>query len=144
MLADTVVPGLVLAQAIGRVGCVINAHNGGATTTVPWAFVDTDPHASIPRDLLGVPTHPDPLYDLALNLVIFALLWCWRTRARPDGARFLVYVTLYAVGRFALTVVRQERVWFWGSPEAQVIALLTLAGAALLPIRLTWGRAGDR
>ncbi len=139
-LADTVAPGLVLAQAIGRIGCVFNGDAWGAPTTVPWAFVYTNPAAYIPRDLLGVPTHPYPLYDMALNLAIFAVLWRLRGRAWPAGAYFLTYLALYAASRFALTFVRQERVWFWGLQEAQVIALLTLAGALLLLLRLGWRR----
>lgn len=135
VLADSIAPGLVLGQAIGRIGCVFNGDAWGAPADVPWAFVYTNPHAFIPRDLLGVPTHPYPLYDIVLNLAIFALLWRLRARPWPAGTLFLTYLAVYAVGRFALTFVRQERVWFWGLQEAQVIALLTLAAVTLL---LTW------
>ena len=127
VLADTVVPGLALAQAIGRLGCVVNGDAWGAPTGVAWAFVYINPHAFIPASLLGVPTHPYPLYDLALNLGIFAALWSLRTRLRQPGALFLVFLLLYAPGRFALTYVRQERVWFWGLQEAQVLALVAFA-----------------
>lgn len=136
VLADTIAPGLVLAQAIGRLGCVVNGDAWGGPTNLPWAFVYTNPRAFIPTDLLGVPTHPYPLYDLALNLALFALLWRLRTRPLPVGALFLIYLALYAVGRFALTFVRQERIWFLGLQEAQVIALLAFAGAAILLGRL--------
>jgi len=139
-LADTIAPGLVLAQGLGRIGCVFNGDAWGAPTTVPWAFVYTNPHAFIPPELLGVPTQPYPLYDLALNLAIFALLWRLRARPWPAGTLFLIYLTLYAASRFALTFVRQERIWFWGLQEAQIIALLTLAGTLLVLIRRTWQR----
>ncbi len=143
-LADTIAPGLVLAQAIGRIGCVFNGDAWGGPTTVPWAFVYTNPNAYIPRDLLGVPTHPYPLYDMALNLAIFAVLWHLRVRAWPAGTLALTYLALYAASRFALTFVRQEHVWFWGLQQAQLIALLTLVGAALPLSRLVWRRQGTR
>lgn len=136
VLADTLAPGLVLAQAIGRLGCVVNGDAWGVPTNLPWAFVYTNPNAFIPASLLGVPTHPYPLYDMALNLALFGLLWWLRTRLRPAGALFLIYLALYAVGRFGLTFIRQERVWFWGLQEAQVLALLALSGAALLLIQV--------
>lgn len=136
VLADTVAPGLVLAQALGRLGCVVNGDAWGAPTGVPWAIVYTNPRAFIPTDLLGVPTHPYPLYDLALNVGIFALLWRARARVRPDGALFLIYLALYALGRFGLTAVRQERVWFWGLQEAQVLAVGAFVAALALLARL--------
>lgn len=136
VLADTIAPGLVLGQAIGRLGCVVNGDAWGAPTGLPWGFVYTNPRAFIPTELLGVPTHPYPLYDLLLNLGIFAILWRYRTRLRQDGALFLIYLALYAIGRFGLTVVRQERIWFWGLQEAQVLALGALAVALALLARL--------
>lgn len=135
-LADTIVPGLALAQAIGRLGCVINGDAWGAPTGAPWAFVYTNPHAFIPASLLGVPTHPYPLYDLALNLAIFATLWTLRARLHRPGALFLVFLVLYAPGRFALTFFRQERVWFWGLQEAQVLALAAFAIGVIALARL--------
>jgi phosphatidylglycerol---prolipoprotein diacylglyceryl transferase len=141
-LADTIAPGLVLAQGIGRLGCVVNGDAWGAPTGVPWAFVYTNPRAFIPAELLGVPTHPYPLYDLALNVGIFALLWRLRARLRADGALFLIYLALYALGRFGLTVVRQERVWFWGLQEAQVLALVAFVAAAAALARLALRRRG--
>lgn len=124
---DSIAPGLVLAQAIGRFGCIVNGDAWGAPTNSPFAFIYTNPDAMLPRSLLGVPTHPYPVYDMILNLAIFAVLWKLRTRTIPAGALFATFAGLYAIGRFFISFVRQEQVWFWGLQEAQVIAIAILA-----------------
>ena len=134
---DAIAPGLVLAQAFGRIGCITNGGDAwGAPTPWPFAFIYTNPDATmIPRELLGVPTHPYAVYDMALNLVIFAVIWPLRKRLLPPGAIFAVFAALYAAGRFVISFVRQEKIWFWGLQEAQVIALIAL-GVSL--VTLAW------
>jgi phosphatidylglycerol:prolipoprotein diacylglycerol transferase len=133
-MIDAIAPGLVLAQGIGRLGCAINGDAWGEATDAPFAFVYTNPDAIIPNRLLGVPTHPYPIYDLALNLTIFAVVWRLRSRRLPPGALFALYAVLYAVGRFVISYMREEQVWFWGLQQAQVVAIATfvVALAALL------------
>ena len=123
---DAVAPGLVLAQAIGRVGCIVNGDAWGAPTDSPFAFTYTNPDAFIPNRLLGVPTHPYPIYDMALNLAIFGLLLWLRKKPLPNGVLFASFVSVYAFGRFFISFVREERIWFWGLQEAQVIAIVGL------------------
>jgi phosphatidylglycerol:prolipoprotein diacylglycerol transferase len=130
---DAVAPGLVLAQAIGRFGCIVNGDAWGAQTDSPFAFIYTNPDSFIPNRLLGVPTHPYPVYDMVMNLAIFGVLMWLRKKPLPDGALFALFVTLYGFGRFFISYVREERVWFWGLQEAQVIAIVAMvAGAAAL------------
>ena len=63
--------------------------------------------------------------------VLLVLLRFHRYLAR-DGYTFLGYLSLYAVGRFILTFVRQESIWFWGLQEAQVVSVLILVVSAAL------------
>ncbi len=126
---DAIAPGLLLAQAFGRFGCIVNGDAWGAPTSSPFAFIYTNPHAMLPPELLGVPTHPYPVYDMALNLAVFAVVWRLRRRDLPAGTVFAVFAALYAAGRFGISYVRQETVWFWGLQEAQVIALLALVAS---------------
>ena len=134
-LIDAIAPGLLLGQAVGRLGCIVNGDAWGGPTSGPIAFVYTNPHAFLPANLLGVPTHPYPLYDMALNLAVFAVVWRLRRSGLPDGALFALFAVLYAPGRFLITYVRQERMWFWGLQEAQVIALLAFVIGA---VALVW------
>ena len=58
-LADLIVPGLILAQAIGRVGCTINGCCYGLPTSLPWGIVYTNPNSLAQ---LGVAFHPTQVY----------------------------------------------------------------------------------
>lgn len=132
---DAVAPGLVLAQGIGRLGCIVNGDAWGAQTDSPFAFVYTNPDSFIPNRLLNVPTHPYPAYDMVMNFAIFGLLMWLRKKPLPDGALFATFVAVYAFVRFFISWVREERVWFWGLQEAQVISLV---GVALGVAALVW------
>ncbi len=147
-LADLAAPSLVIGMAIGRVGCTINGDAWGAPTAVPWGLVYTNPEALLPRPLLGVPTQPTPLYEIALDLGIFALLWALRPLGLPTGTPFLLFLVLYSVGRFFITFWREDVIVALDLRQAQVIALATLAiGLPLLVRRLraaSTGGAGGR
>lgn len=140
-LADAAAPGMLLGQAVGRLACIPNGDAIGAPTTVPWAFIYTNPMSMVPANLLGVPTHPYALYELLFNFALFGLIWWLRSQFKTAGLLFLTYVILQASGRFLLTYFRVEREWIWGLQEAQVIALVLIALAlALLLWRLRTGR----
>lgn len=132
---DAVAPGLVLAQAIGRFGCIVNGDAWGAQTDSPFAFVYTNPDSFIPNRLLNVPTHPYPVYDMAMNFAIFGLLLWLRKKPLPNGALFATFVAVYAFGRFFISWVREERIWFWGLQEAQVISIV---GVIIATVALVW------
>ena len=85
-VADTVAPGIVIAQAIGRWGNYFNQELFGSPTDLPWGLeIDPDRPGTVP----GVATyHPTFLYesiwDLALGL---ALIWVGQpVRAAPRPA----------------------------------------------------------
>jgi len=99
-------------------------------------------HALIPPDLIGVPTHPYPLYEIAAVGVLLGLLWLVRGRLGRAGTMFLLATIGYGVIRFGLSFVRQETVIAFGLQEAQLIAVLTSALAlAILGARLALSRA---
>ncbi len=124
VLLDAVAPALILAQAVGRLGCLVNGDAQGAPTDLPWAFTYVHPEALVPE--LGAPGHPYPVYEIIWNLLVFALLWRLRGRLRSPGVLFLTYAGLYSLGRFFLTYVRQEGEVLWGLQQAQVIAVAVL------------------
>ncbi len=134
-LGDATAPGMILGQAVGRLACIPNGDAYGAPTSLPWAFIYTNPMSMVPRDLLGVPLHPYAVYELLFDLAVLALLWRLRGAYKTDGLLFLTYAGVYAVGRFVLTYFRVEQEWFWGLQEAQVISLAVLA--VTLPL-LAW------
>jgi phosphatidylglycerol:prolipoprotein diacylglycerol transferase len=134
-LLDAGAPGLVLAQAIGRIACVITGDAMGKPTTGPFGFAYTSPNALVPK--LGVYYTPMPVYELVVNLGIFALLWQLRKRNLPDGLLFLIYLTLYSLERFFLAFTSSYQILAFGLTQSQIIALISLAIALVLLARMT-------
>ncbi|HEY4688576.1 MAG TPA: prolipoprotein diacylglyceryl transferase [Anaerolineae bacterium] len=133
-LLDIAAPGVVLGQAIGRVACVITGDAMGKPTTGPFGFAYTNPGAMVPQ--LGVYYTPMPVYELIVNLGIFALLWQLRKRNWPDGLLFLVYLSLYSVERFLLAFTSSYQIIAFGLTQSQIVALISLAVALPLMARM--------
>jgi len=135
-LADVLAPGIILAQAIGRVGCLINGCCYGLETSAFCAVVYTHPASLAP---LGVPVHPTQLYEIIYNLLAFGLLASLRGRLKPDGSLFLGYLSLYALWRIGVGFIREGTPFLFGLHEAQVISLIILAVTIpVLALRTRW------
>ena len=136
---DAAAPGIVLGQAIGRFGCLITGDTVGRVTDGSWGVVYLNPMARVPQ--LGVAYQPAFFYEQLWDLIVFAVLWRLRKRVTIDGWLFALYLGLYAVGKFAITFVRLDPVYFWGLQQSHFVALGLLAlafGWAL------WGRTHQR
>jgi len=133
-LLDAGAPGLVLAQAIGRVACVITGDAMGKPTTGPFGFAYTSPNAMVPK--LGVYYTPMPVYEIIVNLGIFALLWQLRKRNLPDGLLFLIYLPLYSLERFFLAFTSSYQILAFGLTQSQIIALVSFVIALALIARM--------
>jgi len=137
--ADVVAPGIILAQAIGRVGCTINGCCYGIEASLPWCVVYTHPGSFAP---LGIPIHPTQIYEIIALLVIFGVLLKLRGRLKPDGSLFLVYLGLYSLWRGGISFLREGTPFLFGLHQAQVIALIVLAiTVSLLAYRTRWVKA---
>lgn len=135
--ADSVSHAAILGQAIGRLGCIVNGDVAGKPTNTDWGFVYTNPHALLPRpEYFNVATHPYPLYELALDLAIFAGLFLVAKYVRFDGAVFLAYCFLYSIVRFVLTFVREEEMFLFGLQQAQVLSIVIMVVTAYLYLYL--------
>ena len=132
-LLDAAAPGLVLAQALGRVACIITGDAMGPATTGPFGMAYTSPNAMVPQ--LGVYYTPMPVYEIVANLGIFAVLWQLRKQNWPDGLLFLVYLVLYSLERFLLAFTSSYQIVGLGLTQSQLVALLALAAA--LPL-IAW------
>ena len=118
-VADAIAPGIVLAQAIGRIGNYFNQELYGRATDVPWAleiFNRVDPTTGVADPINGVaqgpPTelvHPTFLYELLWNIgVAILVVWADRRFKLGHGRAFGLYVAAYTAGRFWIELMRND------------------------------------
>ncbi|MEU5266266.1 prolipoprotein diacylglyceryl transferase [Amycolatopsis sp. NPDC021455] len=120
-MADAIAPGIVVAQAIGRIGNYFNQELYGAHTDLPWGlevyqrFNPDDPnnllngvatgHIPLPES----PVHPTFLYELLWNLLVALLVvWADRQFKLGHGRAFALYVAGYTVGRGWIEMMRTD------------------------------------
>ena len=125
LLLDAFVPGLVLAQAIGRIACIITGDAIGKPTSGPFGFAYTSPNAMVPQ--LGVYYTPTPVFEILMNLAIFALLWNLRKKNLHVGALTLIYLATYSFVRFFIAFTSSYQIIAFGLNQAQIISVLVLA-----------------
>lgn len=129
---DAAAPGILVAQAIGRIGNYFNQELFGRPTSLPWGL-EIDPEHRPVRYLERTTFHPTFLYELLWNLALAAaLVWLGRRRdVRPPGL-FALYVIGYSAFRIFEELLRID-------PAHHVLGLrlnlfvavvLTVAGAA--------------
>jgi phosphatidylglycerol:prolipoprotein diacylglycerol transferase len=137
--ADAAAPALAIGQAIGRIGCQLSGDGDwGIETTLPWGMAY--PHAVVGWDKPpGVRVHPTPLYECALYLAVFTVLWRSRRDPVPDGVALSWYLVLSGAARFAVEFVRINPRIALGLSEAQLVSLsLVVAGGGYLLLRRGW------
>lgn len=109
-VADALAPGLLVAQAIGRIGNYFNQELFGKPTTKPWGLeIDV---ANRPDGYAQFATfHPTFLYELLWNLAAAALIIAIDRKIKLTGGRaFALYVMLYTAGRFWIEQLRIDPV----------------------------------
>ena len=142
-LADLIAPGIILSQAVGRVGCTLNGCCYGIETSLPWGIVYTNPESYGP---IGIPVHPTQIYEIIYNLIVFAVLLKLRGRFKPDGSLFLIYLSLYSLWRIGIDFLREGTPFLfglnYGPHQAQVIGVIVLAiTIPVLAYRTRWLKA---
>jgi prolipoprotein diacylglyceryl transferase len=117
---DAIAPGIVLAQAIGRLGNYFNQELFGHETTMPWGleifyrrdpagFVDVHSLDGVSTGQLAMVVQPTFLYELLWNLVVFAvLIYLDRRFTIGHGRLFALYVAGYCIGRFCIELLRDD------------------------------------
>ncbi len=137
-LIDLAIPGVILAQAIGRIGCTINGDSSGELTSLPWGVIYTHPDSQAP--ILGTAIHPTQVYQIIWNLIVFAILfWGLRGRLKPNGSLFIAYLAIYSAGSLAIRFFRSGTDFLGPFHEGQVISVLILAVTIpLLIARTRW------
>ena len=122
-----------VGQIIGKCANIINGDTWGYATDLPWGITYTNPDSFIDNSLLGVATHPTPIYEqLWLVVVVVVLVLAMKRLMKVDGLSILAYAWLYSLGRFVISFWRTNDPMLWGLNEAQVIAAVVLILAPAL------------
>ena len=115
-MADAVAPGVIVAQAIGRLGNWFNNELYGRETDLPWGLRIHEWDSDAGRAILGTDGepvllkgayHPTFLYELLWNLAVAAVLIALDRKLRLGHGRvFALYVLLYTLGRGWIEALR--------------------------------------
>jgi prolipoprotein diacylglyceryl transferase len=127
--ADALVPGLLLAQAFGRIGNWFNHELFGGPTTLPWGL---EIESSNPAFPIGLPEgtlfHPTFLYEALWNLLGIVVLLAIERKWRPRwGKFFALYLIWYGIGRAFTESLRVD-------PSFQFLGFRTNVLAAFLAV----------
>ncbi len=125
-ILDLLAPYLILAIAIGRIGCFLRGCCFGIETDLPWGVL-----------YLGdslLPVHPTQLYHFIADLAILFLLLHLRKKPNPKGVLFFYFVALYSLERIVIDFFRyhQPSEYLGMFTLTQLIFFLFLAAAIVL------------
>ena len=142
-LVDIAAAPVLLGQAIGRIGNLINGETHGAPTftplhvifsgnfyewwetrqyllnddlkeLVPWGMV-FPPGTAAGDQFPNIPIHPTMIYEMILNVIGAALLFFYfRKKKLQRGSLGLIYVIIYAINRTAVTMFRVDDLYIFG------------------------------
>jgi prolipoprotein diacylglyceryl transferase len=128
---DAVAPGMLLAQAMGRLGNWFNHELFGLPTTLPWGLEIESTNAAYP---LGLPPgtlfHPTFLYEIIWNLAGVAVIVLLERRINLRwGKAFGVYLIWYGLGRSVFESIRVD-------PSEIILGLRTNVWASIAAVVL--------
>lgn len=133
-VADSVAPGLALAQGLGRVGCFLAGCCWGTPTELPFGVTF---RSELAHNLTGVPLqvrlHPTQLYEATLVLSAIPFLMWLRKKRSFFGQVILVYVLFYAVARFFLEFLRGDP---RGYHFSHLLSTSQLIGLFIIPLAI--------
>lgn len=147
--ADAAAPGVMLAYAVGRIGCQVSGDGDwGIVNTTPapswmpqwlWSYdypnnvnaigvplLDGRPCFPGYCTVLPEPVFPTPLYETVVCLVFFAALWALRKRIKTPGTIFFAFLFLNGLERFFIEKIRVNVELFGNWTQAEVISLLLM------------------
>jgi prolipoprotein diacylglyceryl transferase len=142
VVADSLAPGLPVAQAIGRLGNWFNNELYGSVTTLPWGLEVHEMDSSNPGHAVmidGEPVtrpdlyHPAFLYELIWNLGVAALVWLLDRKFKfGRGRAFALYVMAYTAGRLWIEMLREDTAThFFGIRLNVYTSIIVFLGAAI-------------
>lgn len=130
LYADVVMPGVLLAQALGRWGNFFNSEAFGRPTDLPWKLFI--PFAKRPQGFEDFEFfHPTFLYESLWNLIGFVVLVLLARKIfKADSSRarygiiLCAYLIWYSFGRFFIEGLRLDSLYLGQFRAAQVLSII--------------------
>jgi prolipoprotein diacylglyceryl transferase len=147
--ADALAPGIVLAQAVGRLGNWFNNELFGKPTDLPWALTIHCWDASAGHAITCAGTqstvqgtfHPTFLYELLWNVgVAVVVIWADRRFRLSHGRAFALYVAAYCAGRLWIETLRIDTAEHFFGVRLNVFTSVVVGVLAVLYLFLQRGR----
>ena len=133
--ADCVVPGLIMAQSIGRWGNFMNGEAFGSETTnfLRMGIYNFNSIYTFGKFEM-VYVHPTFLYESLWNLVGFIAINIFYKHKKYDGQIFLMIFGWYGLGRMWIEGLRMDSLYLFGSSirVSQALAILLFVACASL------------
>ena len=147
-MLDAVAPAMMLGYAIGRLGCQISGDGDWGTRAnmalkpdwLPtWVWAQTYDN-NIYGEVIAMPgVYPTPIYESAMAIACFALLWTLRKHPFSAGWLFSVYLILAGAERLLIEQIRINPTYDLGlfqATQAELVAtallVVGIAGAIAL------------
>ena len=142
--ADALAPGLIFAQAIGRLGNWFNQELYGFPTDLPWGLVINPGSSGFPVGLVPdwaigsageytagyepVLFHPTFLYEVIWNTIGgLVIIWAAKRFALQWGRTFGLYLVWYSAGRIVWESIRID-------PSVEILGLRTNVWMAIFGV----------
>ena len=148
-LADCIMPGLALAQAIGRWGNFFNREAFGDYTNnlfamqLPVSAVRANEitqkmwdHVVTVNGVEYIQVHPTFLYESLWNVGVLLFLFWFRKRKKFNGEVFLMYLIGYGLGRIWIEGLRTDQLLLpvVGLPVSQLLSGCLVVGCTILVV----------
>ena len=135
--ADCVVPGLIVAQAIGRWGNFMNGEAFGSTTDSFLRMGIQNYNSYLEFGTFSmVEVHPTFLYESLWNIIGFIGINIFYKYKKYDGQLFLMIFGWYGLGRMMIEGLRMDSLYLFGTPirTSQALAAVLFVVCAGLQI----------
>ncbi len=142
-LLDAAAPAMMIGYAIGRIGCQVSGDGDWGIVAnmalkpdwLPtWLWAQTYDN-NIYGELIALPgVYPTPIYETAMALLCFAVLWALRKHAFRIGWLFSVYLMLAGVERLLIEQIRVNpafNVMGLHATQAEMIAVALIVLGAI-------------
>lgn len=157
VISDIAAPTILLAYAVGRIGChvagdgdwgIVNemAKPEWLSFLPDWLWAYNYPHNVINEGIaipgcvgkhcfeLNPPVFPTPIYETIVGLILFAFLWGFRKKMKTVGTVFFIFLIMNGVERFFVELIRvntKYHIFGYGITQAEIISvLLVISGVA--------------